>query len=798
MDKLNLPSTNSLKERGYYFLSIGEYKEAALYFNRALDIDITIVDCYLGLLLSDYQCSSVADLVIKYAVDFEDNINFISALRFADEKGRNDCKALLFVASMFCHIKVFENLENADYFVLEKRIKCYEAFSCKDERISLVHSFLRDNYYSDEIIHLIAKAYLYLYEIYDSLPYIKSLSLTNDSRMVADGLKDIIKAGYKAIMEFHLKEILKPDTDSLKEKIDLWCNPAKVSAEGIDLDSSTPIGLDGNSDIVSERYLYLAKELEKSRENLTVTDFDLISYCYENAEEKSKSEAEKQKALSKKAAFFERVSDIKKSRNKENMTGVLEALIEKEPQNPDFQFSCVLNLTDFLSAKPLAFVRSEECSSLLTKTCEEYNEEEVNAVLKELYGVKEELEAEYASAYEDAKAFAEKAFFLSQNKKQNEYKEKWEKYEASYSSLYNESYANVNATIEEVISFNEKTVAQGKKEADKKGNRYILSAALLSVILNAVPAAFAAYAYLKPKELISLPLLYIYLGALGVAVIFGIITRSFAKKISKKQSGFFSWKKSKSILLKASTSLASLASLGVMALVILSFIALPSQLGTVKIKNAKQFRYIENCPHASFVLSDDINLKKNSKISLLVFAGKIDGKGHTVSGLKVSEKSFLKYNFGTIKNLTLKNMNVSPFCENNYGKLTSLTFEDSKFTSSIVAHNSKTVKNITVKNSSFDFASRTKLREAVVKASSVPVKTDSFNLYNCRYKGISMYVSALAGLYLREGPDKYSSPIEIMPQYTTVIVEKVQDGWCYVNKNGTYGWCSAEYLSYEV
>lgn len=798
MDNLNLPSAGSLKERGYYFLSIGEYKEAALYFNRALDIDITLDDCYLGLLLSDYQCKDVNDLIAKYAVDFEDNINFKGALRYADEDAKDSYRVLLYAASLICHIKVLENLSKGDYYVLRKRIDCYENFSCKEERLSFVHSFIEDNFFSDNILHLAARIYLYLYDVYGTLPFLSEKNRKEEYQQIPESVKNTVKSYYKSVMDYILNQVIDSDANDLKEKTDVWCNPFSIYTNGADFNCNTPIGLDGCPNSVSERYIYIAKEIEKNQKSLDATNFELICYCYETAEVRSKSKEEKRKALDEKAAFFIRVSKIEKNRHKDTTKELLAALIEKEPDNGDFHFSYVLNTTDFLSAKPLVFTESEKCKAVLSKGYEEYDGEKVNEVLDELYAVKESFENEYASVYEEAQAFAEKAVALAKDEKREEYKAKWESFRAEYTARYNENYGSLNSKIEEVTAKNDEDICLGKNAANKKGSRLILSSVLASLLLNLIPAAVTACIYLKPKAFIEYPILYIYIGIILFSVIFAITAKKVAKKNSEKESGIFERKKSQTMLLRALPHLSSLLSLGIIAFVIFSFIALPSQLGTVKIKNAKQFKYIENCPTASFTVTEDITLKKNSKISLLLFAGKIDGKGHTVNGIKFKDKSFIKLNLGTVKNITFKDMNVSSFCENNYGKLTSLSFDGCKFASSVIKANNKTVKNIIVTNSEFAFSERTKLNEAIVKTSVTVLDKSSFKFNNCQYKGVLMYVSASAGLYLREGPNKYSNPIEIMPQYTTVIAEKTHNGWCYVNKNGTYGWCSMEYLGYEV
>lgn len=58
-------------------------------------------------------------------------------------------------------------------------------------------------------------------------------------------------------------------------------------------------------------------------------------------------------------------------------------------------------------------------------------------------------------------------------------------------------------------------------------------------------------------------------------------------------------------------------------------------------------------------------------------------------------------------------------------------------------------------------------------------------------------VSTSAGLRLRKGPSTSSSKILTMPYRSEVKVIKRENGWAYVDYNGTFGWCSEDYLEFE-
>ena len=59
------------------------------------------------------------------------------------------------------------------------------------------------------------------------------------------------------------------------------------------------------------------------------------------------------------------------------------------------------------------------------------------------------------------------------------------------------------------------------------------------------------------------------------------------------------------------------------------------------------------------------------------------------------------------------------------------------------------------------------------------------------------YVRPKVGLNLRSAPDTESAKIMLMDCGTSVTILRLENGWAYVNCNGTYGWCAAEYLNYE-
>lgn len=62
---------------------------------------------------------------------------------------------------------------------------------------------------------------------------------------------------------------------------------------------------------------------------------------------------------------------------------------------------------------------------------------------------------------------------------------------------------------------------------------------------------------------------------------------------------------------------------------------------------------------------------------------------------------------------------------------------------------------------------------------------------------VDHYVTAKGGLWLRTGPGTDSERLLLMPQNTLLVPIYWQNGWAYVEYDGTYGWCSGEYLATE-
>ena len=50
-------------------------------------------------------------------------------------------------------------------------------------------------------------------------------------------------------------------------------------------------------------------------------------------------------------------------------------------------------------------------------------------------------------------------------------------------------------------------------------------------------------------------------------------------------------------------------------------------------------------------------------------------------------------------------------------------------------------------------------------------------------------------LYLRDGPSTKYKALGKLPKGTLVTIHHKEGSWCYVEFEGTFGWCSAKYLT---
>lgn len=135
-------NSNSLTQRGMMYLEDSEFYTARDYFDRALDINPTDSNAYLGKFLAVYQLNSVDDLQGNKVADLENSKDFKRAIQFAtpdkalalkrlmnDNALKIGRARLLDVIREYCHNVTKIEI---DRIVKEKTAEAYEALYVDD------------------------------------------------------------------------------------------------------------------------------------------------------------------------------------------------------------------------------------------------------------------------------------------------------------------------------------------------------------------------------------------------------------------------------------------------------------------------------------------------------------------------------------------------------------------------------------------------------------------------------------------------------------------------------------------
>ena len=107
-------------------------------------------------------------------------------------------------------------------------------------------------------------------------------------------------------------------------------------------------------------------------------------------------------------------------------------------------------------------------------------------------------------------------------------------------------------------------------------------------------------------------------------------------------------------------------------LAVISFNTARCYTGVVKIASPEELEYLHHYPSGHYELTEDITMGGEWQ-TVKYFSGELNGGGHTISGLTLGENGFIKTNEGTIRDLSLSDVEYKDFdvyCD--YGSLTAL------------------------------------------------------------------------------------------------------------------------------
>ncbi len=635
MGEIFVPSSESLLQRGYFFLARSEFKTALLYFNRVLDITPNAAEAYWGLLLCEYQCKESKELYERLAVPIGNNSNFHYAVENANQELQKEYRETEQLVLLACHRKTVKNALEGNRFLATKWKKHYSSANSENKLFEEDNKNILAISKTDDAF---PKFLLSLYAKYQEIPF---------GTDIINSLKELVKKEYATAMGERLKKMLEKPQGIGKEEISLWANPlsASFSAEKTD-----DIGLDGNPSSVSERFAFMAKELSSKKGSLAI--YKNIHYCYSCAMEHENKESY---ATDKKAYFEAEIA--KDGVSKEEV----DYIISLYPEVGKFYWQYVLIQTKNLTKMPVSYVNDSDVSAFMKKTKEQYTEEDIGKLLGKQKDSKISLERDYEAMLNTVIPYAEKAIKYSRGEETAAFSQKWTAYKDALLENKKESLNAIDKRIREITDKEKTDNKQGAGEAHKKG--ILLSIVSVLILALSIPVGlFIKYSFHSIGDLIKYPLIYVYLLALVAFLIISIIQIVTTKKICQNRPKKFKLPIYYRIITKAVSVLSIIILPLSVGLLVYSYIQYPNTVGEITIQSVEDFVYLKNAPRGRFSLETNLDFTNTEVVNIPAFRGTLLGNEHTVSHLKLSEDGFIKNNSGEISDLTF----VSPSSEENF------------------------------------------------------------------------------------------------------------------------------------
>ncbi len=157
----------ALIERGYNYLSIEEYDNALISFNRALDLDAKGYEAYWGLLLAERQCTKKdGSELIEMGMCIDNDNNYGFAYQYADDNTKNIIQRIAKSCAHMCHVRIIELIaENKKRPAFLRAEKYAMSFFASKQLVDAHTSLLRKNAFT-EITNETPKTLLSLLELY--------------------------------------------------------------------------------------------------------------------------------------------------------------------------------------------------------------------------------------------------------------------------------------------------------------------------------------------------------------------------------------------------------------------------------------------------------------------------------------------------------------------------------------------------------------------------------------------------------------------------------------------------------
>lgn len=780
-----VPSCRQLEQEGYSFLRQGQFKAACLCFEKALSIDKNRHSSCFGMLLCEYQCKTEYELYSDKAIPFNKNENYLRATETADTETRDAYTDMLKCAFLFCHAKIIDALLSGDVFIAKKRIKLYGDFCKKDDSLATAHKLLEENGFNFS-----PGICCYLLFAYSSL-FTKSnnADICSDFRSEKEKLKTTVVNIYRKFSREFLEETLL-SSGCTNEQTALWCNPVKNLPVVLRNSAYGFAGVDEKGHTVSERCCNLIEILKGSQQKITALLTKKIFPLYDAALENADDESLKVKINSDRSAFFRSVIDTCEEKD-----SVLEYLVSAYPNNGEYSKEYIIYKTNSFSLMPDFRDDGTKEKYIITKkqtkSSASYNAERYLSCLKNL---KNNLDSDYLHITEDLSAFADKAKANSDEGK-DDFSKKWSEYINEVERVYRLKLAETEKLISEAQKEYEIRHKEMLRQSATRGKTMIAISVFNIFLFTGSIAALGLFPLFRPEAVISFPVILCYLVALIIGTAITALQYLICNSIETSDVNCHRYSDKISLALEITKYASVLLSAAAVIFIAVSFVLFPSKAGSFEISSAEQMKYIYNCPRADFVITKDISMKDRKFRTILLFTGSLNGNGHTVKELNAEGKRLFLFNKGTIENINFKKLKAENFCKNNGGTIQNLNFSSSVFSSSVLLKNSKSIKNITAKNCTFNFETEASEAMAFVGSGASKAEKKTFKAESCTVKNLPMYINASLGLYLRKEAGQNGTPITLMKYKEKVLIQKTKGDWSYVIYNGRTGWCHNYYLT---
>lgn len=588
----------SLLKRAFLFLEDGDWKNAADYCNRVLDVSPEHVEAYVGLLMAELQVKKEGELAGQKE-SFRQNKNFLKALRFAGEERR----------------RILEGYDRAVEDGVTKRRQAMEKKLLEEEKRQ------------------------------------KEKRRQEELDRALDQLSELSKLSRRG-----------KDLDQFRKCAAFWANPDEKEENClVDNREPKSIGdrylyLAEHFQVTGPDGMKGMTHPESAIDN--IDEWWKFSFdCYRHA---LKYGADKEKCSLSKTAFYERIMrlNVKKFEviellEKESPGDwrvywkYYELCSNRLDKVPTYE----QEVSSFL-AGDYHFEQGEE---------EREKERELirslEAAIRECASFPQK-QKEMLQTYVD-KAFARAGDHLSALQKEwKEYLSSLDQESANEIEQLTKRLDSVQKKMDDENRWRRELDDKYKRNAMLKGT----FGAILSMLLLMLAgySVLLAWRITKEPELLLSHSVFGYtMAAVVICLMEMVLFTNIQNVLVRTEKPTYRYKKTASILIKVSRPLTVAATLAAAVLFMVGANKFNDEIGTINIGSPEEISYLKKHPGATFVITQDLDLSDAEWKAVSNFSGTLDGQGHCLKGIVTDSPYLFSANTGTIQNITFSGIEVS-------------------------------------------------------------------------------------------------------------------------------------------